>query len=72
MARFRYYSTLRPVSIGTFPKAGMIQFENYGYRREDNPSGRPAWGHLDYDRQLTMKEAFNYDLVYGGEIKEEN
>lgn len=67
----RYFSTLRPIGPGTFPKEGMISFQNYGYRMEDNPSGRPAWGYLDYDRQLSMKETFSYDLVYGGKVEME-
>ena len=63
-----YYSTLRPIGPGTFPKDGMVEFQNYDVRMEHTRCGRPAWGHLLYDRKLTDKEAYSYDLVYGGEV----
>ena len=62
----RYYSTLRPVSIGTYPKDGMIDFVNYDKRQEKPlPDGRKimAWGEILYSRKLTEKECFSYDLI---------
>ena len=65
---YLYFSALRPIGPGTFPKDGMIEFQNYDVRREKVACGGPAWGELIYDRKLTDKEAYSYDLVYGGEI----
>ena len=60
---YTYYSTLRPVSIGTYPKKGMVDFENFDKRRYVSAIGREAWGILYYDRELTREEMENYDLV---------
>ena len=65
---YRYYSILRPVSIGTYPKDGVILFENYNSRIPVKEIDHMAWGYIDYDRKLTDKEADNYDLVFGGKI----
>lgn len=58
-----YYSTLRPVSIGTYPKDGMVDFENYSSRLYIPAINREAWGVLYYSRELTREEMENYDLV---------
>lgn len=61
--RFVYYSVLRPVGIGTYPKGGLVEFGNYDTRIFVPAIGRMAWGWLEYDRQLTDKEKSQYDLV---------
>lgn len=58
-----YYSTLRPVSIGTYPKDGMVDFENFDKRRYVKEIDHEAWGILHYDRKLTEEECRSYDLV---------
>lgn len=58
-----YFSTLRPVGPGTFPKEGMIEFENYNSRLYVPAINRAAWGVLYYNRELTREEMENYDLV---------
>lgn len=58
-----YYSTLRPVGIGTFPRAGFLGFENYDHRKEVEEIDHRAWGELYYDRELTHDEMCQYDLV---------
>ena len=58
-----YYSTLRPVSIGTYPKEGMVKFKNFDKRTYIPDIEREAWGYLEYDRELTRKEMESYDLV---------
>lgn len=62
---YKYYSTLRPVSIGTYPKDGMVKFRNYNKRVPVPEIDREAWGEIYYNRELTEKEAFSYDLVKG-------
>lgn len=62
----RYYSTQRPISIGTFPNptnnrpVGFINFDSRKYCEE---IGREAWGYLEYKNPLTKEEARKYELV---------
>ena len=63
---YTYYSILRPVGIGTFPKKGFTGFKNYETRKEVFP-GFLAWGELYYKEPLTEKELSNYDLSDGKE-----
>lgn len=60
-----YYSILRPVSLGTFPKQGCLDFENFEERTYIEEIGRGAWGKLYYNRKLTPEEKIGYDLVEG-------
>lgn len=57
----KYYSTLRPVSMGTQPKDGFMDFVNYDDRTEVD--GKMVWAELYYNRELTEKEMRDYDLV---------
>lgn len=64
---YRYYSTQRPVDIGTFPKPPdnpVVEIHNY-----DADSRIPvengmiqAWGYVEYQKPLTEKEAGDYEL----------
>jgi len=61
---YKYYSTGRPVDIGTFPKTENepIRFVNFD-SREDVEQGRyQAWGYLVYDAPLTEKQISDYEL----------
>lgn len=58
----KYYSIMRPVSIGTHPK-GMEDFINYDTRTEIN--GRMVWAELYYSRELTQKELIDYEMIKG-------
>lgn len=57
----KYYSTMRPVGIGTCPTKGMIDYINYDCRIVTE-KGR-AWAELYYDRDLTAEELSEYELV---------
>ena len=57
----KYYALLRPVSIGTQPKDGFMDFINYDDRTEVN--GKMVWAELYYNRELTGKEMRDYDLT---------
>lgn len=51
----------RPVSIGTQPKAGMMDYINYDEKREaDN---HMVWAEIYYNRELTEKEMAEYEIV---------
>ena len=64
---YRYYSTQRPVDIGTFPKPPdnpVVKIHNY-----DADSRIPvengmiqAWGYVEYQKPLTEKEVGDYEL----------
>ena len=58
---YKYYSSLRPVSIGTYPKLGFQGFRNYDWRKPT--SAGDAWGEIYYNRELTEKEIRDYDLI---------
>lgn len=55
----KYYSILRPVSIGTQPKQGFMDFINYSEKTNE------AWAELYYNRELTVEEMEQYELVKG-------
>ena len=62
---YRYYSTQRPVDIGTFPKpAGNapVEIHNYDKRQSVEGGSMQAWGWLEYAKPLTEKEAIDYEL----------
>ena len=63
---YKYFSILRPVGPGTYPKEGIVGFHNYNSRIPVAEIDHMAWGFLYYDRQLSEKEANNYDLMYAG------
>ena len=60
---YKYYSLLRPVSIGTHPKKGMMDFINYDSRTE--VEGHMVWAEIYYNRELTTKELAEYEMIKG-------
>lgn len=64
---FRYYSTMRPVLPGSFPKKALVEkIENFDTKTFCEEIGRDAWGYIEYREVLTKKEADAYELVLGG------
>lgn len=62
----RYYSILRPVSIGTFPdRINIERFRNYDYRTRVEEIQYVAWGYFETPDKLTEQECYEYDLVEG-------
>ena len=64
----RYYSILRPVGIGTFPKpAGneVKTIRNFDRREFVEEISREAWGYIEYEQELSERDAKNYDLISG-------
>ncbi len=62
---YKYYSTQRPVDIGTFPKPphnAPDEIVNYDKRVPVEGGRFLAWGHLTYTKPLTEKEAADYEL----------
>lgn len=62
---YKYYSTQRPVDIGTFPKPthnAPDEIVNYEQRVPVEGGAFLAWGHLTYTRPLTDKQVADYEL----------
>lgn len=61
---YRYYSTQRPVDIGTFPKTenGPLYLVNFDKRESVEQSLFLAWGYLVYDAPLMEKQIADYEL----------
>ena len=59
---YTYYSLRRPVSIGTFPRDGIISFENFDSRTYIDEIKHEAWAKLIYSRELTSQELSNYEF----------
>lgn len=67
----RYYSIMRPVGIGTFPKpAGnrIINIENFDDRQYVPEIDRKAWGYIDYEYPLAESDANSYELRKGEKL----
>ena len=61
-----YYSILRPIAPGTYPKRPDNRpagFTNYGERTYITLIDRMAWGEIEYPDPLTPAEAEDYDLI---------
>lgn len=60
----RYYSTLRPISIGCFPHGHEVtEICNFQKREFVEKIGKDAWGFIEFADNLTEKEANQYDLI---------
>lgn len=62
---YRYYSTQRPVDIGTYPKPPdnlPLAIENYDGRIYVERGAYQAWGHLTYAVPLTERQMSDYEL----------
>lgn len=62
---YKYYSTQRPVDIGTFPKPpdnAPDEITNYDRRIPVEGGAFLAWGELTYTKPLTEKQASDYEL----------
>ena len=62
---YRYYSTQRPVDLGTFPKPpgnAPVEIINFDERRMVEGGTIRAWGELTYLKPLTEKQIDDYEL----------
>lgn len=61
---YKYYSTQRPVDIGTFPKTenGPAEIVNFDQRESVGNGKFLAWGYLLYHAPLTEKQIYDYEL----------
>ncbi len=62
---YKYYSTQRPVDIGTFPETRenpLIRLNNYDKRIPVEGDAFRAWGELFYAQPLTERQISDYEL----------
>ena len=62
----RYYSILRPISLGTYPKYQdnkVLEIVNFDERIYCEDISRDAWGYIEYEKSIDKKDACNYDLI---------
>ena len=62
--KYRYYSTQRPISPGTYPNGENkpVSIENFDERQVVENGQLQAWGYLEYDKPLARKELKDYEL----------
>lgn len=63
--KYKYYSTQRPIDIGTYPKppeAPEVEFEFYSGRLPVENGAFQAWGALTYSAPLTEEQIAAYEL----------
>lgn len=63
--KYKYYSTQRPIDIGTYPKppeAPEVELVFYDQRNPVENGTFLAWGELIYDAPLTPEQVSNYEL----------
>lgn len=64
-AFYQYYSTQRPVDIGTYPKPAEnlpLEIINYDGRIQVERGAFLAWGELRYAKPLTARQQSEYEL----------
>lgn len=68
----KYYSTERPISIGTYPKYKsnkVLNIENFDMKTqvmavsEFGPVITEAWGIIEYENKIPEQAAKQYELV---------
>lgn len=62
---YRYYSKMRPVAPGTFPRGDVLEIRNFDARTYIPALECSAWGYIDYKAPLTEKAAAEYELIAG-------
>ena len=63
--KYKYYSTQRPIDIGTYPKppeAPKVELIFYDQRKPVENGTALAWGELIYDAPLTPEQVSDYEL----------
>lgn len=60
----RYYCISRPPMVGGIPNSAMlVDAEAFEERRYIPEIDRMAWGWVEYDHRLSMKEIADYELI---------
>lgn len=65
----RYYLTQRGPGPGALPRDGVnliTKVEDFGARIHVEEINRRAWGYVEYEKALTIKQITDYELVEAG------
>lgn len=64
----RYYSTERPLGLGTHPKCNAATVENFDDKTFCEDIGREAWGYIDFPDDFVISEddLRTYSLIPAG------
>lgn len=63
----RYYSTLRPITPGSYPmKDRAKEIVNFDDKQYVKDIEHDAWGYIEYDCELSTDMANSYDLLPEG------
>lgn len=61
---YSYFSTMRPVSIGTYPtNHKVLDVQNFSKAKQIDEINHHAWGIISFDEKLTEREQEMYELV---------
>lgn len=66
---YRYYSTQRPLSLGTYPKPQgnkVLNIENFDERTYCEEIGREAWGYIEYELPVSEVLLKDFEMVKAG------
>ncbi len=64
----KYYSALRPITPGAYPKSGkVISIENFADKTYCESIGREAWGCIEYEQAIPEQDAAEYELIPEGQ-----
>ena len=65
---YRYYSTQRPLTPGSCPRAGVQEVVNYDEKKFCEEIGMDAWGFVEYTRELTKQDTdCRYYFIMGAD-----
>lgn len=63
----RYYSIMRPVMPGSYPKKAAVQeIKNFDEKTFCEEIGLEAWGYIDCSEELSESDIAAYELVKAG------
>lgn len=66
---YRYYSTQRPISLGTYPRPQgnkVINLHNFDERTYCEEIGREAWGYIEYELPVSDVLLRDFEMVKAG------
>ena len=67
MATYRYLCTMRPPMPGGIPKGAIAVSYEETYAEDAGGHLHHIWGAVEYDRELTVEEECDYELIFDGE-----
>lgn len=63
MSEYTYYCPQRPPAPGAIPDEGLVSIVAFEERQYNQALNRMVWGRATYNRPLTNRELFDYELI---------